>query len=201
MAETANGKGSRFEPQPLLNLATSPSGGYRAFCALACTAAIALLAVAGQLAVQYLGSGELPEELVAQERQLLDEQRTQTRLGMEASAKIEGPETISILERNAFLNELLVRKGVSWTQTFLDLAQVLPPSVRMLTIRPEVAYGDTILLDMTVSAKQEADFIEFLKELEGSELFGSLALRGSVPPDEREPDFRYQLEVEYGQRL
>ncbi len=201
MAENATGKGTRIESQPMLNLATNPSGGYRAFCALACIVAAALLALTGHLAVQYLGSGELPEELVAQQRQLLEEQRSQARLGVEASAKIQNPRTTEILERTAFLNELLVRKGVSWTRTFLDLAQVLPPSVRMLTIRPEVAYGDTILLDMTVSAKQPADFIEFLKELEGSDLFGSPALRGSAPPDEREPTFRYQLEVEYGQRL
>lgn len=201
MAENASGKGAGVEPQPLLNLATNPSGGYRAFCVLACITALALLVVAGQLAVRYLGSGELPEELVAQERQLLEEQRDQARLGMEASKKIQDPRTTEILERTAFLNELLVRKGISWTQTFVDLAQVLPPSVRMLTIRPEVAYGDTILLDMTVSAKQPADFIDFVKELEGSELFRSLALRGSAPPDEREPTFRYQLEVEYDQPL
>ena len=201
MAENASGKGSRVESQPLLNLATNPSGGYRAFCALACVATVALLAVAGQLAAGYLGSGELPEELVVQERQLLEEERIQTRLGMEAATKIQDLRTTEILERTAFLNELLVRKGVSWTQTFLDLAQVLPPSVRMLTIRPEVAYGDTILLDMTVSARQPADFIEFVKELERSELFGPPALRGSAPPDEREPTFRYQLEVEYDQPL
>ena len=201
MAENTSGKGSRVESQSLLNLATNPSGGYRAFSALACIAAVALLAVAGQLAARYLGSGELPEELVVQERQLLEEERSQTRLGMEAATKIQDPRTTEILERTAFLNELLVRKGVSWTQTFLDLAQVLPPSVRMLTIRPEVAYGDTILLDMTVSAKQPADFIEFVTKLEGSELFESLALRGSAPPDEREPTFRYQLEVEYDQPL
>ena len=201
MAENLTGKSARIESRPSLNLATNPSGGYRAVCALACIAAAALLAVAGQLAVQYFGSGELPEELVVQERRLLEEQRSQARQGTEASAKIQDPRTTEILERTAFLNELLVRKGVSWTQTFLDLAQVLPPSVRMLTIRPEVAYGDTILLDMSVSAKQPADFIEFLKELEGSALFGSPALRDSLPPDEREPTFRYQLEVEYGQRL
>ena len=154
MAEAATGKSARIESRPSLNLATNPSGGYRALCTLGCIAAAALLAVAGQLAVLYLGSGELPEELVAQERQLLEEQRSQARQGAEASAKLQDPRTIEILERTAFLNELLLRKGVSWTQTFLDLAQVLPPSVRVLTIRPEVAYGDTILLDMAVSAKQ-----------------------------------------------
>ena len=201
MAENASGKDPGVKPQPLLNLATNPAGGYRASCVLACITAVALLAVAGQLAARYLGSGELPEELVVQERQLLEEQRIQTRLGTEASTKIQDPRTTEILERTAFLNELLVRKGISWTQTFLDLAQVLPPSVRMLTIRPEVAYGDTILLDMTVSARQPADFIEFVRELEGSELFPSIALRDSAPPDEREPTFRYRLEVEYDQPL
>ena len=201
MAENVTGPRTRNATQPLLNLATNPAGGYRAFFAMACIAGAILLGVAGQMAVRYSGFGGLPEEIVARERQLVEEQRSLATLGTDASAKIQGPQTTEILERTAFLNGLLVRKGVSWTQTFLDLSQVLPPSVRMLTIQPEVAYGDTILLDMTVSAKQPSDFIDFLKQLEGSELFGSTALRGSAPPDEREPTFRYQLEVEYEQQL
>lgn len=184
-----------------LNLATNPSGGYRAFLALACIVAAALLVAAVQLVVQFAGSSGPPQALLSREREMAELQRSLARQGAEADAKIAAARTAEILDRTAFLNDLLIRKGISWTQTFLDLEQVLPPAVRVLTIQPEVAYHDRILLDMTVSAKQPADFIEFLKTLEQSGLFGSPALRGSAPPTESDPTFHYELAVEYGQQL
>lgn len=184
-----------------LNLASNPSGGYRAFLALSCIAAAALLVAAVQLVVQFAGSSGPPEALLSQERQMAELQRSLARQGAEAGAKIDAAHTAEILDRTVFLNDLLIRKGISWTRTFLDLEQVLPPEVRVLTIQPEVAYHDRILLDMTVSAKQPADFIGFLKTLEESSLFGSPALRGSAPPTESDPTFHYELAVEYGQQL
>ena len=184
-----------------MNLASNPAGGYRAFFALACFAASVLVGTAAQLAIQFSGSGGIPEALVSEERRIVDEQRELAARGAVATSTIQAPRTAEILDRTAFLNELLVRKGVSWTRTFLDLEQVLPPDVRVLTIRPEVAYGDTIVLDMTVSAKQPADFIGFLKTLEESELFGSPELRNSAPPRENDPTFHYELAVAYAQQL
>lgn len=184
-----------------LNLASNPSGGYRAFLALSGVAAAALLVAAVQLVVQFAGSSGPPEALLSQERQMAELQRSLGRQGAEAGAKIGAADTAEILDRTVFLNDLLIRKGISWTRTFLDLEQVLPPEVRVLTIQPEVAYHDRILLDMTVSAKQPADFIGFLKTLEESGLFGSPALRGSAPPTESDPTFHYELAVEYGQQL
>ena len=184
-----------------LNLATSPAGGYRAFFVLACVAATALLGAAAWLTTTFLAHDGPPRELLERERELMDEQRSLGDLGANASAKLRSEHAVEILDRTAFLNELLVRKSVSWTRTFLDLEEVLPPNVRVLTIEPRVAYVDRIQLDMTVSAKTPADFIEFLKALEGSELFGSPVLRGSVPPGDVDPTFRYQLAVEYDQQL
>ena len=184
-----------------LNLASNPSGGYRAFFALSCVALAALLATTALLATEFFVSEGPPEELIERERQLLDEQGRLRELSRQASQSVASKRATEVLERTAFLNELLVRKGVSWTRTFLDLEQVLPPNVRVLTIEPEVAYGDTILLDMTVSAKSPTDFIAFLKTLEGSDLFGYPALRGGGPPTEGDPTFRYQLAVEYDQQL
>lgn len=184
-----------------LNLASNPSGGYRAFLALSCVAAAALLVTAVQLVVQFAGSSGPPEALLSQEREMAELQLNLARQGSEADAKIDAARTAEILDRTVFLNDLLIRKGISWTRTFLDLEQVLPPEVRVLTIQPEVAYHDRILLDMTVSAKRPADFIGFLKTLEESGLFGSPVLRGSAPPTESDPTFHYELAVEYGQQL
>lgn len=184
-----------------LNLATNPTGGYRAFFALACVAAMTLLAGAGLLVASFVRTEGTPDQLLSRQQELLAEQRRLDNLAVTASRKLQSESAAEIIERTAFLNELLVRKSVSWTRTFLDLEVVLPPNVRMLTIQPEVARGDTIRLDMTVSAKAPADFIEFLKTLEDSDLFQAPSVRGSVPPSDGDPTFRYQLMVEYDQQL
>src|SRR5205085_4328549 len=48
------------------------------------------------------------------------------------------PENAEVLERSVFLNELLVRKGISWTRIFADLEKVLPHNVRIVQIHPSV---------------------------------------------------------------
>ncbi len=201
LALLAHWSGRSGTPNTSLNLATNPAGGYRAFFVLAGLAGIGLLGVTTMLVVKLAQSEGPPEGLVERERQLLAEQRELGRRREDTAARLESEHTVEVLERTALLNDLLIRKGVSWTHTFLDLEQVLPANVRVLSISPEVAVGDTIRLDMTVSAKAPADFIVFLKTLEGSTLFGSPVLRGSAPPSEGEPTFRYQLAVEYEQRL
>ncbi len=201
LARLALWLGRSGTPNTNLNLATNPAGGYRAFFVLACLAGAALVGISAMLAVTLAQSEGPPEGLVERERQLVAEQRKLGALRTEITGRLQGERTAEVLEQTAFLNDLLIRKGVSWTHTFLDLEQVLPANVRMLTISPEVAIGDTIRLDMTVSAKTPADFIEFLKALEGSTSFGSPALRGSAPPTEGDPTFRYQLAVEYEQQL
>lgn len=182
-------------------MATNPAGGYRAFFALACLGALALLVVTAWLVVGFVSIEGTPDRLLDRQQDLLAEQRRLDALAAAASQQLRSESTSETLERTAFLNGLLVRKSVSWTRTFIDLEVVLPPNVRMLTIKPEVARGDTIRLDMTLGAKAPADFIGFLKTLEESDLFRTPALRGSVPPSDGDPTFRYQLTVEYDQQL
>lgn len=190
-----------LSPAAGLNLATNPAGGYRAFFALACAASLALLVLTAWLVVGFLRIEGTPEQLLGRQQDLLAEQRRLDAQAAAASRQLRSESTSETLERTAFLNGLLVRKSVSWTRTFLDLELVLPPNVRMLTIKPEVATGDTIRLDMTLGAKAPADFIGFLKTLEESDLFRAPALRGSLPPSDGDPTFRYQLTVEYDQQL
>ncbi len=116
-------------------------------------------------------------------------------------SSLREPGTAGIYDRSFFLNQLLIRKGISWTRTFADLEEVLPPRVLMMQIRPEVTFDNKVRLEMQVGAETPADFIEFLKELESSDVFDAPNLRGYNPPDDNEPYFRYQLMVEYAQQL
>jgi Tfp pilus assembly protein PilN len=111
------------------------------------------------------------------------------------------PENAEVLERTVFLNQLLYRKGISWTQIFADLGRALPSNVRIMTIRPFVNKDNKVTLDMTVGAMAPAAVIEFLKALESSPLFESVTPTSSRAPSQAEPLYRAQLTVIYAQRL
>lgn len=111
------------------------------------------------------------------------------------------PENAEVLERSVFLNQLLYRKGISWTKIFSDLGQTLPPNVRIMTIRPFVNKDNKVTLDMTVGAMSPASVIEFLKALESSPLFESVSAPNTLAPSQAEPLYRARLTVNYAQKL
>src|SRR5579871_3723278 len=47
--------------------------------------------------------------------------------------ELRQPKNAAVLERSVLLNEILVRKGISWTRIFADLEKVVPYNVRILT--------------------------------------------------------------------
>ena len=184
-----------------LNLATRPFGRSRLFWTASAAVGAVLLLITAGLFYSYWRSGKLPPELAAKEEQLRAELTQLSNEEGQFAAALRQPATLEVYDRSYFLNQLLTRKGISWTRTFGDLEQVLPPRVLMMQIRPEVTFENKVRLEMQVGAEAPADFIEFLKALESSEVFGSPDLRGYNPPTDNEPYFRYQLMVEYAQQL
>lgn len=116
-------------------------------------------------------------------------------------AMLRQPENAEVLERSVFLNQLLYRKGISWTKIFSDLGKTLPPNVRIMTIRPFVNKDNKVTLDMTVGAMSPAAVIDFLKALESSPLFESVSAPNTLAPSQAEPLYRARLTVNYAQKL
>jgi hypothetical protein len=112
----------------------------------------------------------------------------------------EWPENAEVLERSVFLNSLLLRKGISWTQIFADLEEVLPYNVRVIQIRPIVDAQNQVTLDMQVGSESPAPVIELLKTM-AREPFGSPQLALQQAPTQAEPLYRYRMSVNYAQKL
>jgi Tfp pilus assembly protein PilN len=114
-------------------------------------------------------------------------------------AVLRRPENAEVLDRVLFVNSLLFRKAISWTQIFSDLEGVMPYNVRLISIRPQVNAQNEVLLDMTVGAESQTPVIEMLKRLESSPAFGSTAVHTWLAPSQTEPLYRYRVSVNYGQ--
>ncbi len=184
-----------------LNLASRPFGRARLFWTASAAIGLFLLCLTGWLAWTYVSKSELPPALVQREAQLQAQLADLSREETELRASLGLPETIDIYDRSFFLNQLLTRKGISWTRTFEDLEKVLPPRVLMMQLRPEVTPENNVRLEMQVGAETPQDFIEFLQALEGSDIFGAPDVHGYSPPNDNDPYFRYELMVSYEQRL
>ena len=184
-----------------LNLATRPFGRNRLFYASTAAAGAVLLVCAlllvGTFVRSYRRSPELVRQAEQHRRQLTDLARKQAEL----EAVLRRPENAVVLERSAFLNELLYRKGISWTKTFADLENLMPPRVRLISIRPQINVENQVSLEMEVGAETREGFVEFLKEIESSNLFRSPVLHGDSPPTENQPLFRFRVSVIYDQKL
>ena len=107
-----------------------------------------------------------------------------------------------MLERSLLLNTLLERKSISWTKIFADLESVLPPNVKLISVRlPQINSQNEVLLDMVVGVKEPESAIGFFKKLEESPLFGPAYRHTSAPPSQSEPLWKYRVSVNYAQKL
>ena len=184
-----------------LNLATKPFGHSRLFWLGSGVGGGALLAIAGMLVLTFIQNREAPPEIQEAEAKLSAELRGLTTEESKLLGELRADGTTDTIDRSHFLNQLLKRKGISWTKTFSALESVLPPRVLMTQIRPEVTYDNQVLLEMQVGAETPNDFVELLVALESSKVFGAPNLRGHVPPNENDPYYRYELTVRYEQEL
>jgi len=130
-------------------------------------------------------------------------QREQTRYAV----VLAKPENADVFAKSVFLNELIARRSVSWTRVFMDLAGVMPSNMRLVGVRlPQVAAEegsgtDRVQLDMIVGTERPDVFIDLLKRLQQSSLFGATRVESQQPPTQNEPLYRYRLTVAYAQKL
>jgi hypothetical protein len=123
------------------------------------------------------------------------------------AAYLAKPDNADVFSRNVFLNELIARRAVSWTVVFRDLEKILPLSMRLEGLRlPQVSGQDSsgtnrVLLDMIVGTSQPETFIELLKRLQESPLFGAAQVLGQQPPTQNDPLFKFRVTVAYAQKL
>ena len=184
-----------------INLATEPFHRDRLMLVASSAAALLLLITLGLLTIMAASDRQ------SMQASLTALDRTQSRLTAVNSeqkkldAALRQTGNADVLERSQFINALLYRKGVSWTQLFADLGKVMPSNVRLLSIRPQIYANDHVELDMVVGSDTPKPVLDLLAKFEGSDLFGSPSMYGVIPPSQTDPSFRYRLSVSYAQKL
>jgi Tfp pilus assembly protein PilN len=125
----------------------------------------------------------------------------------EYAGALAKPENAGAFANSVFLNQIIARRGVSWTRVFEDLGTVMPSNVRLLAVRlPQVDSEDPnganrVELDMIVGSTQPEAVISLFKNLQKSGLFGAASLVNQTPPAQNDPLYKYRVTVPYDQKL
>ncbi len=184
-----------------INLATQPFRRDRPLLVAAGVLSTLLLVLLGGLV--YLALAERGE--LAEARRNVDQLQRRLRSVSAQQQKLDAvlrrPENAEVLERSLFLNALLYRKGISWTRILGDLERVVPYNVRIISIHPTLNSKNEVVLDMRVGAETPEPVIGFLKKLEESPLFGQVYNHSSAPPSQSDPQWKYNVSVNYAQKL
>ena len=89
----------------------------------------------------------------------------------------------STRDQSQFLNGLIQRKAFSWTHVFEDLERVMPPSLHVVSLKPELNDQNQLLLEMKVAGDSRAAALELVHRMEGSSHF-----QGTQMVQEGQPD-------------
>lgn len=184
-----------------VNLASDPFRRDRPFIVASWALGIVLGLMLAVLTVLALATRDDAAEARAEvEKARRDLQRVQTEQA-KLEAELRRPENGEVIERSVFLNQLLLRKGISWTRIFSSLETVIPHNVRLVNIRPQVTSENQVQLDMVVGCQAPEPVIEMLMKMEASASFGATQVTSILPPSSTEPLYRYRVTVNYTQRL
>ncbi|HYP13663.1 MAG TPA: hypothetical protein VEQ63_07050 [Bryobacteraceae bacterium] len=184
-----------------INLASEPFRRDRSMVVASAAVGVLLFGLLVMLVV--LSASE--RSRAAESRDAIARVQKQKQVMAQEQARLEAvlrqPQNAQVLEQSVFINQLLGRKGVSWTKIFSDLEQVMPADVRLIQVRPQVGGQNQLVLEMILAAQATEPVIGFLMKLEGSPQFGATNLQASLPPTQNEPLNRYRVTVNYAQTL
>ena len=89
----------------------------------------------------------------------------------QAQAFLELDINRSTRDQSQFLSGLIQRKAFSWTRVFEDLERVMPTSLHVVSLKPELSDQNQLELEMKVAGDNRASAIELVHRMEGSTHF------------------------------
>jgi Tfp pilus assembly protein PilN len=100
-----------------------------------------------------------------------------------------------LAQQSEFANDAIRKRTFSWTRLFNRLEEVVPPSVMMMAIRPEIQ-SDGISIVAEGAAKDQEGLLKFEENLIGNRHFSRI-YPGSERREQKGQDLRFSLKFDY----
>ena len=128
---------------------------------------------------------EVNTKIVALESEIakLDHKRA------DAVAVLRAPQNSSVVDTSKFLNGLIARKAFSWTRVFMQLEEIMPPRLHVVSVSPELqpATG-TVEMHLAVAGTSREAAVELVKRLEKSPSFRDARIAEETVAKEKETE-------------
>ncbi len=160
-----------------INLATQPYQDVRRFVARWGLALALFVAASCALIWFALYSSRQTRELNRQisdtDHQIaeVDSQRKQS------AQMLDAPGNRAIVSQSRFINELIARKSFSWTRVFMQLEQVMPQGLHLVSLAPQLNKQNQLELRMLVAGSSRERVVELLQRMESSPAFRNAAIQ------------------------
>ena len=159
-----------------LNLSTRPFPAYRIIDLLLVSGLIVLLVVSAWQAYGFVRFSRMARAIRGGEQSARVDAEVLGKQVAELESRMDRPESAAKLNEIGFLNGLIARKDFSWTQLFATLEKMVPNSVQLVSLRPDVATNGAIVLHIEVKGRSIVDVSQLVETLERSPIFGKVAV-------------------------
>ena len=159
-----------------LNLSTRPFRGYRLQQLLLSMAFVALVATSVWQFIGFKQYSRLTSQIRTDARNAQVDADVLGHQIDELDAKLSRPEAVNKLSEIQFLNGIIARKTFPWTRIFSDLEELMPETVHLVSLRPDVAENGTALLHIEVRARSVDDWAKFAAALQSVPAFDDLVV-------------------------
>jgi hypothetical protein len=144
--------------------------------------ALASLALVAWTWHQYSAGRGMNEKIRAQEEQIrkFDQQKTA------ATEMLAEPGNKEVADTARFLNLLIARKAFSWTRVFMQLEQIMPQRLHVVSISPSLTPSNQLQLTMRVAGDSREQAVDLVRRIETSPSFRAAQLRSEtmLPQDQ-----------------
>ena len=90
-----------------------------------------------------------------------------------AQATLNQPQNRLIADQSQFLNNMFVRKALSWTRVFTEMERLMPPNIHVVSMKPEFNRDNQLVLHVMVATSVRDKAVELVKSMEKSPHFHS----------------------------
>ena len=154
-----------------INLASNPYEAAREYTRRMgmVVAALVVLTVGlvGYILYQRSHTRDINEKIAAVKQEIagLDAEKAQ------AQAILNQPQNRDVADQSQFLNQLFVRKSLSWTRVFTEMEKLMPPNIHVVSMKPEFNRDNQLVLHVVVATSARDKAVELVKRMEKSPHF------------------------------
>jgi type IV pilus assembly protein PilN len=129
--------------------------------------AVLTVALLGYILYQRSQTRDVNRKITAARQEIagLDDEKAK------ALAMLNQPQNRDIADQSQFLNDLFVRKSLSWTRLFTEMEKMMPPNIHVVSMKPEFNRENLLVLHVVVATSSRDAAVELVRRMEKSPHF------------------------------